>query len=58
MNKYEVGFDDEFIGVYYSDTKEDAIFQCRKDMQKAGIWTTIHSRNSIGQNWIVNKVNY
>lgn len=32
MNKYEVGYENEFIGIYYGQTDLDAIQECRDDM--------------------------
>lgn len=31
MNKYEVGAGEEFLGVYYAETEEEAILECRSD---------------------------
>jgi hypothetical protein len=31
MNKYEVGAGEDFIGVYYAETEEDAIAEARSD---------------------------
>ena len=31
VNKYEVGAGDEFIGVYYAETEEEAILEARSD---------------------------
>ena len=34
-NKYEVGFNDEFIGVYYADSELEAIKLCKSEMFQA-----------------------
>lgn len=31
LNKYEVGCGDEFLGVYYGETEEEVIKECRSD---------------------------
>lgn len=33
MNKYEVGYIGEIIGVYYADTEAEAIAECNADMR-------------------------
>jgi hypothetical protein len=32
VKKFEVGYEDEMIGIYYSETEDGAIKQCREDM--------------------------
>lgn len=32
MNKYEVGYDDEMIGIYYAESAEEAREECCDDM--------------------------
>lgn len=32
IEKFEVGYEDEMIGVYYDETEDGAINQCRNDM--------------------------
>ena len=32
MNKYEVGYEDELIGVYYAENEEEAKQLCKDDM--------------------------
>lgn len=33
INKYEVGYEDEIIGVYYAESEEEAKQLCRDDMR-------------------------
>ena len=32
MKKFEVGYEGEFIGIYYGDTEAEAIKECRQDI--------------------------
>lgn len=54
MNRYEIGFNDCFFGVYHADTMEDAIANCKQDLKVAKMWTTEYAVKDNLNQWIVN----
>lgn len=63
MNKYELGYEDEFIGIYYGNTEEEALASYREDKVNAslrGIEVELDTpvRERIGSKMIIRKVEY
>lgn len=63
MNKYEVGYEDELIGVYYAENEEEAKQLCKDDMcsilAKEINWKPeTSSRDRLYKGLIINEVNY
>jgi GTP cyclohydrolase III len=64
LTKYEVGIDGEFLEVYYGQTPDDAIRQCKQEMRDAGMMQDVsddgrkYVQHSVGGNFIANVVTY
>ena len=58
MNKYEVGFEDDFFGCFFGRNYKEAIAQCKADLKEAGLWSGEYARKSMRNEWIVNGVEY
>ncbi|HQJ57173.1 MAG TPA: hypothetical protein PLH46_05980 [Caldisericia bacterium] len=58
MNRYEVGYEDEMIGIYYGKDELEAIQNCKKDIKQSNFIPDTPFKNRVLKGMIANKIDY
>lgn len=58
MNRYEVGYEDEMIGIYFGNDKLEAIKNCKKDMKETNFKPDTPLKVRLLQGMIANEIDY
>lgn len=58
MNRYEVGYEDEMIGIYYGKDELESIQNCKKDIKENNFKLDTPIKNILLKGMIANRIYY
>ena len=58
MNKFEVGYEDEMIGIYYGDDELEAIQNCKRDIKQNNFKPDTPIKERMLKGMIANRIDY